>query len=151
MRKAVKVGGVGAGLFLAFGAGLSAGGYDSAKGTTAAPSASTVTVTASPSVAAPSVATHTITTTATVTATAKPPGAEATMGPGVWVVGQDIKAGTYRTTAAVEDGCYWEINARVGSDDIVQNDNPQGGRPQVVLRAGQVFTSARCGDWGRLR
>ena len=38
---------------------------------------------------------------------------------GVWQVGKDIDAGTYRANNSVTDRCYWEISV---GDDIVQND-----------------------------
>jgi len=68
---------------------------------------------------------------------------------GVWLVGEDIKAGRYRTVDTVSDGCYWEITADEGSGDIVQNDLPTGGRPTVSLENGQQFTTKDCGDWAR--
>jgi len=64
-------------------------------------------------------------------------------------VGEDIKAGRYRTVDTVSDGCYWEITADEGSGDIVQNDLPTGGRPTVSLENGQQFTTKDCGDWAR--
>ena len=67
---------------------------------------------------------------------------------GTWTVGKDVEAGTYRTTAAVSSGCYWEITV-TGSNggDIVENDLPSGGYPTVILSPGQTFDSNRCGSW----
>lgn len=72
-----------------------------------------------------------------------------TVSDGVWTVGVDIKAGRYRAVGVSSD-CYWMIS-RTGSngDDIIENDIPGGGNPQVVLSKGQDFTSQRCGDWVR--
>ena len=42
---------------------------------------------------------------------------------GVWQVGKDIDAGTYRANDSVTDRCYWEVSV---GDDIVQNDMPGG-------------------------
>lgn len=66
---------------------------------------------------------------------------------GVWTVGVDIPAGTYRTTANVSSSCYWEINKGEGVMDIVANDLPGGGRPKVTLRKGQTFKTSDCGTW----
>ena len=65
---------------------------------------------------------------------------------GVWQIGTDIEAGTYRTTSAVSGQCYWEITS---NDAIVSNDIPGGGFPQVTLAAGQQFKSQDCGDWAK--
>lgn len=71
-----------------------------------------------------------------------------TISDGTWTVGEDIKAGTYRTTSAVSSRCYWGIY-RSGSNgsDIIDNDIPNGGRPTVTLSKGQDFKSSNCGDW----
>jgi hypothetical protein len=135
---------------------LAAGGGASP---TAAPAS---TVTATPTAAPAPTATVTAPpVTATVTAKPAPaptatrtvkvtPAPTAAFGEGVYLVGVDVKPGRYRTTTSVTgQDCYWEIDRAPGSDDIVQNDNPAGGRPLVVLRSGQQFSSERCGDWGR--
>jgi len=74
--------------------------------------------------------------------------AATTIREGMWVVGRDIEAGTYRTAAAVGSDCYWGIY-RSGSngDDIIANDIPGGGFPTVTLSGGQDFKTARCGSW----
>jgi hypothetical protein len=66
---------------------------------------------------------------------------------GVWVVGVDIKPGTYRAQGVSSD-CYWSINT-TGSNggDIIDNDIPGGGNPQVTVEEGQDFETSRCGDW----
>jgi len=104
-----------------------------------APAPAPVTVTAP---AAP------VTVTAPAAPAAPPPGPGASVGDGVYVVGQDMQPGTYRVSAAVTDGCYWAIT-KSGSNgaDIVQNDLPKGGFPQVTVKAGQDFKSERCGTW----
>jgi len=71
-----------------------------------------------------------------------------TVGDGTWVVGKDIEAGTYRANAAVDSTCYWGIYASgTNGGQIIENDLPGGGRPSVVLAAGQDFKSSRCGTW----
>lgn len=63
---------------------------------------------------------------------------------GVWQVGKDIDAGTYRANNSVTDRCYWEISV---GDDIVQNDIPGGGYPQVTVNDGQQFKLQNCGTF----
>ena len=64
---------------------------------------------------------------------------------GVWLVGEDIKAGRYRTTETVDSGsCYWKIHK---GSNIIDNDIVTGGRPTVTLRDGQEFTTRDCGTW----
>ncbi|WP_434612348.1 hypothetical protein [Arthrobacter sp. A5] len=66
---------------------------------------------------------------------------------GTWVVGTDIEPGTYRA-AAVQSGCYWGIyQSGSNGSQIIENDIPGGGRPSVLLAAGQDFKASRCGSW----
>lgn len=72
---------------------------------------------------------------------------------GVWTVGVDMPAGRYRTTAAVSSRCYWQIS-KTGGDgvsDIISNDLPGGGRPQVTLKVGQDFKTDNCGTWHKVK
>lgn len=69
-----------------------------------------------------------------------------TIGDGVWQVGRDIDAGTYRANDSVGARCYWEI--MVG-DDIIQNDIPGGGYPQATVSDGQQLKLSRCGTWSK--
>jgi hypothetical protein len=71
---------------------------------------------------------------------------------GTWTVNVDIPAGTYRSSGA-KAGCYWAI-MKTGSNgaDIVANDLPSGGRPQITLKKGQDFqTSDECGVWTKIK
>ena len=106
---------------------------------------STVTATVQSTVTAGPTPTATVTATTKVTAPPPPPVADITEG--VWTVGVDIKAGNYKVIAPIEEQCYWKIS-KTGSngDDIISNDLPSGGRPQVRLRAGQDFETKDCGD-----
>ena len=65
---------------------------------------------------------------------------------GVWQIGKDIEAGTYRATSPVGDYCYWEITA---GDSIVQNDIPGGGYPEVTVSDGQQLKIYSCGTFAR--
>jgi hypothetical protein len=75
----------------------------------------------------------------------------ASVGDGVWTVGTDMPAGTYRSTG-VSSMCYWEIT-KTGSNgsDIIANDLPSGGHPQVTLKRGQDFGTNDCGTWVQLK
>lgn len=64
-------------------------------------------------------------------------------------VGEDVPAGTYRAVTAVDGDCYWKKSKDAEGTDIIANDIPAGGRPQVTLKAGQWFTSHRCPDWAK--
>jgi hypothetical protein len=70
---------------------------------------------------------------------------------GTWTVGEDVPAGTYRTTANVSSRCYWQITKTGGDSvsDIVDNDIPGGGRPRVTLKRGQDFKTSNCGTWSK--
>lgn len=63
---------------------------------------------------------------------------------GVWQVGTDINAGTYRANTAVGSSCYWEISS---GGDILQNDIPGGGYPQVTVSDGQQLKMQDCGTF----
>lgn len=76
----------------------------------------------------------------------------ATIKAGTWTVGDDIPAGTYRSSG-VTSMCYWEISKTgTNGSDIIANDLPSGGRPQVTLKKGQDFkTSEECGVWSKIK
>lgn len=65
---------------------------------------------------------------------------------GVWQVGKDIEAGTYRATSPVGDDCYWEVKS---GGEIVQNDIPGGGYPEVTVTDGQQLKISACGTFAR--
>lgn len=71
---------------------------------------------------------------------------------GTWTVGTDVPAGTYRSSG-VSSMCYWAITKTgTNGQDIVANDLPSGGRPQVTLKKGQDFeTSDECGVWSKIK
>ena len=67
-----------------------------------------------------------------------------TVDDGVWQVGTDIDAGTYRAAKEVGSDCYWEID---NGDDIAQNDIPGGGFPQFTVSDGQQLKVQNCGTF----
>lgn len=142
-------------LFLGVGIGTS---DDQAQATDSAEPAPTVTVTKSVTkeveVPGPTV---TVTKTATVTAAPpkppKPKGPPTTVeGDGEYLVGEDMKTGTYRTTGPEGGfGCYWEraSNASGEFDAIIANGNLDGSG-RVTVNKGEVFKSTRCQEWKRV-
>ncbi|GAA3531453.1 hypothetical protein GCM10022419_008190 [Nonomuraea rosea] len=68
---------------------------------------------------------------------------------GVYTVGKDIRAGTYRTTPGRLTKCYWERST--GAGRIIDNqwvtNAPNGAT--VSVRRGEGFTSEGCGNWIR--
>jgi len=77
-----------------------------------------------------------------------PPPAAPTIEDGTWTVGGDFPPGTYRTAEAVGSTCYWAITkSGTNGNEIISNDIPGGGKPTVTLKAGQDFSSQRCGTW----
>lgn len=109
--------------------------------------------------------TETVTVTPTVTKTAsKPPvqtkAADPTKTPkpvttirgdDLLQIGDDVPAGTYRAVEPIEPGqmCYWKKSSDAEGSDIIDNNLPTGGRPQVTLKKGQWFTSQGCPDWAK--
>jgi hypothetical protein len=64
---------------------------------------------------------------------------------GFFVVGKDIKPGTYRTTGS----CYWARLSGFGGelDDIIANDNSSGTAIVDIARGDVGFESNGCGGW----
>lgn len=86
---------------------------------------------------------------ATTAAAPPPPPPAPTIEDGSWTVGEDIPAGTYKTVGAGSD-CYWGIyKSGTNQSDIVKV-NVGGGNLRVTLKAGQDFTTDRCGTWTKI-
>lgn len=71
---------------------------------------------------------------------------------GVFKVGQQIAAGTWRTSFT--DGCYWETSSRASGrfEDVIANDFIDG-RGSTTVRIGSdisVFESSGCGTWSKV-
>lgn len=74
--------------------------------------------------------------------------AATSIGTGIWTVGVDVEPGTYRTSSALTDYCYWGIyRSGTNGDDIIENDGPKGGFPTVTLSEGQDFENSGCGTF----
>jgi hypothetical protein len=65
-------------------------------------------------------------------------------GDGVYEVGADIKAGTYKTKGA--PGCYYAILNSSDTSDIADNNNIDG-PATVSVRNGQFLELSGCDDW----
>ncbi|MDX3357419.1 hypothetical protein PV703_29780 [Streptomyces sp. ME01-24h] len=149
-RKAVLTHGLVAVVALGFGAGIGGSGGSDAAADSARPApAVTVTKTAA---AKPEPA-------KTVTKTPKPAkkaAAPATLdGDGQFLVGEDIKAGTYKTAGPQDDdlglGCYWARlkNASGEFEAIIANGNITG-QARVTVRKGEYFETKGCQDWQKV-
>jgi hypothetical protein len=74
-------------------------------------------------------------------------------GSGIFAIGDDKNAGTYKTTgpAGGRSSCYYAVLSSPTSDsfdNIIDNNNIQG--PGIVtLRAGQYFETNGCSEWTR--
>ncbi|MBZ9645322.1 hypothetical protein [Streptomyces sp. PSKA30] len=141
-------------LFVGVGIGNNGGAAESGKETADAKAAPrpTVTVTETAEAAAPEPApTVTETVTAEPKQTKAPGPATSFSGEGEYLVGEDIKAGTYKTAGPDGAfGCYWErakdASGEFGS--IIANNNLNGpGR--VTLNSGEYFKTNRCQEWTR--
>ncbi len=67
-------------------------------------------------------------------------------GSGVYLVGEDIKPGTYRS----EGGrCYWaRLSGTTGQfEDIIANDNVEGTAYVTITASDVAFETSRCGEW----
>lgn len=76
-------------------------------------------------------------------------------GDGVWLVGTEVTAGTYRTTVPEDSfGCYWARLSGTSGEfaDLIANDNwVAGATVTVTIDASDVaFESSRCGEWIRI-
>lgn len=111
------------------------------------------TVTTSALPAAEPAPTVTVTVTATPKANKPKPVAKpkpTINGDTIVHVGEDVPAGTYRAQTDVAGmDCYWMKSSDAEGSNIIDNDLPSGGRPQVTLKRGQWFVSNRCATWIR--
>lgn len=80
------------------------------------------------------------------------PSPAATIEDGIWTVGDDFPAGTYKVRDALTEMCYWGIyKSGTNQSDIVDNDIVTGGKPTVTLKRGQDFKSSGCGTWVKVK
>ncbi|MER5184123.1 hypothetical protein ABT009_38315 [Streptomyces sp. NPDC002896] len=138
-------------LVVGTGIGSSGEGANAAASDTAAPKPA-VTVTATKNAEAAPAPTVTEKVTAKPKKTKEAGQASSFAGEGEYLVGEDIKAGTYKTAGPEgEFGCYWErakdASGEFGS--IIANNNLEGpGR--VTLNNGEYFKTNRCQKWTKV-
>ncbi|MEU2424726.1 hypothetical protein ABZ619_27515 [Streptomyces sp. NPDC007851] len=143
---------------LVVGASIGGGGKSGGAADSARP-APAVTVTKAAAGEPKPAVTVTETVKATVTAKPKPvkkPGPPSSFsGEGQYLVGEDIQAGTYRTSGPEKDSvipnCYWARlkNASGEFDAIIANDNIQG-QGRVTVNKGEYFKTSGCQDWQKV-
>jgi hypothetical protein len=69
--------------------------------------------------------------------------AQTTFGDGIWQVGEDFPAGTYRAPGG--GGCYWALLGSADTSDIINNG---GFAPNQTLTIDSPwFESSNCGTW----
>ncbi|MEU8279240.1 hypothetical protein ACFYOK_38210 [Microbispora bryophytorum] len=113
----------------------------------------TVTVTEEAEPAPTVIITETVTSEAEQPQETEDSGPTTTMaGDGQYLVGEDIKPGTYKT-AGTDGGfaCYWARlrNATGEFSAIIANDNITG-PARVTLKKGEYFETKRCQPWKRV-
>ncbi|MFD7917732.1 hypothetical protein ACFV3R_00590 [Streptomyces sp. NPDC059740] len=153
-RKAWLTHGATALVALLFGAAIGGGGESGAAAGSSSPApAVTVTRTAA---GEPEPA---VTVTETVTAKPKPvkkSGPPSSFsGEGQYLVGEDIQAGTYRTSGPEKDSiipnCYWARLKDASGEltAIIANDNIQG-QGRVTVNKGEYFKTSGCQEWQKV-
>lgn len=67
-------------------------------------------------------------------------------GSGVYLVGEDIKPGTYRSDGSQ---CYWaRLSGTSGEfEHIIANDNVEGTAYVTIAASDVAFETSRCGEW----
>ncbi|MCX4661430.1 hypothetical protein [Streptomyces uncialis] len=153
---------------LMLGMAATGGGDSGGAGDGKAAPAPTVTVTKAPRGGAPEPAatvTKTVEKTVKETVTAKPkpaPKKAAEPGPsaaieadGMFLVGEDIQAGTYKTAGPEDDdfglGCYWSRQKDASGEltGIIANGNITG-MTRVTVNKGEYFETTGCLEWRKV-
>jgi hypothetical protein len=75
-------------------------------------------------------------------------GSMTTFGPGMFIVGTDIKPGRYRSTGG--EGCYWERLRDFSGDGTIDNDLRDGPAIVDIKKTDKGFKSQDCGSWNRI-
>lgn len=104
--------------------------------------ASTVTVTAT----AVPVPADTVTVTAKAAAPAAPAGSITS--DGTFLVGADIKPGTYKSAGG--DTCYWARLKDLSGSGIIDNGIGAGQQVVTVQASDKAFETRGCGEWRRV-
>lgn len=116
--------------------------------------AQTVTVTGAP-VPGPTVTV--VQTAAAVAAGGGSGGGAATAagfpGDGTYLVGTDVKAGTYRSPTPTSGNCYWarlSTTDGAGTDGILANNNSAGPSVVTIQKTDKAFNTSGCEAWTKV-
>ncbi|MEU6444820.1 hypothetical protein [Streptomyces sp. NPDC047046] len=73
-------------------------------------------------------------------------------GDGTFLVGEDIKAGTYRSEGKNKYGCYWaRLSDTTGEGDaIIANGNAEGPAIVKVAAGDKAFQTTDCKPWKKI-
>lgn len=82
---------------------------------------------------------------------AKQKAANTIPGDGVFLVGEDVKPGTYRTQGSAGLGCYWaRLSGTSGNfDEIITNGNAEGPTTVTIAKSDKAFETSGCQEWKR--
>ncbi|MEU0914535.1 hypothetical protein [Streptomyces althioticus] len=142
-------------LLMGVGIGTSSGSAETGKATAAGTkdaSRPTATVTETAEAEPAPTVTETETVTAKPKKTEEPGPATTFSGEGEYLVGGDIKPGTYKSAGSDGSfGCYWE-RAKDASGEVGSNiaNNILDGPGRVTLNKGEYFKTNRCQEWKRV-
>lgn len=153
-RKAWLTHGAVALIALGLGAGIGGAGKGNAQAAGPAPAATVTATTAAPTPSAITASPKAETTKPTTTPPPSKPAAPKAAPPpkvagdGEYLVGQDMKAGTYKTAGSTDGLCYWERDKDSSGEfsSIIANGSPSG-TGRVTVKKGEVFKSQGCDDW----
>jgi hypothetical protein len=135
---------------LIIGALIGSGGSDDARSKGTAP---TTTVTATSTATETETAAPSTKKTPTPSEATKPPAGKIP-GDGTYIVGTDIKPGTYRTDGPEDTAipnCYWaRLQATSGEfSDIIANGNTAGPTTVTISASDKAFQTTGCKTWTR--
>jgi hypothetical protein len=69
-------------------------------------------------------------------------------GDGTFLVGKDVKPGTYRTTGPKSgSSCYWQRSGDASGTNIIANDNIAGAAVVEIKSSDVAFKTSRCAAW----
>jgi hypothetical protein len=76
-------------------------------------------------------------------------------GEGVYIVGEDIRPGTYKSkgVAAGSFGCYWARKRGTSGEvsDIIANEAAQGPQTVTIKKTDKAFETQGCANWVLVR
>jgi hypothetical protein len=75
--------------------------------------------------------------------------ARSSFGDGIWLVGEEIQPGTYRSPAG--GSCYWaRLSGFGGFDDIIINGGFTRNQTVTISASDKGFESSNCGTWVKI-